>query len=299
MHCAGNLPSRGKQAHFAQMNKTYVYYKYFCIDNHRFACCLRDKTQWWAYFKVETGGVKSRRGETKFVWTWVWRHLVFRLRWLSSCFPDKKKTNNHPTMSQRPPSSSYIRGVGDFFSFTHSHIHKSLGTQTRSSTTDFQNKSVVGKNLQSRSYFESAPAHFRPPFIRFLLACHSPPSPSLNAEFGLEKRFLLLIMVARPGCCGRCNFSRLVFVRRHRPLIMLFSRRCVVTTRAPSVVFFFLLLRLGSARARSNRRSPSAAVLGALANHSPHHSPRTDTQKKHVYFTNNSTPVPRFFTSTC
>lgn len=54
-----------------------------------------------------------------------------------------------------------------------------------------------------------------------------------------------------------------------------------LTSRAPSV-FFFFRLHLGSARARSNRRSPSAAVLGALANRSPHHSPFRD--KKTGFF---------------
>lgn len=197
-------------------------------------------------------------------------------------------------MSQRPPSSSYIRGVGDFFSFTHSHIHKSLGTQTRSSTTDFQNKSVVGKNLQSRSYFESAPAHFRPPFIRFLLACHSPPSPSLNAEFGLEKRFLLLIMVARPGCCGRCNFSRLVFVRRHRPLIMLFSRRCVVTTRAPSVVFFFFF-SASVALARGPTAAPRLRQFWVHLQITPLTTPLAQTHKKNTFILQiTQRPCPAF-----
>ena len=115
---------------------------------------------------------------------------------------------------------------------------------------------------------------------RLLRAWQGPPPLRSTPSLGLEKRFLLLIMVARVVADGQdgATFPVLSVCACTARLKVLLCQMCpTLTRRAPSVVFS-LRLHLGGAQARSNRRSPSAAVLGALANHSPHHSPCRHTK---------------------
>lgn len=117
-----------------------------------------------------------------------------------------------------------------------------------------------------------------------LAPCYLDKAPSLsrNAEFGALKALSVADNGGSLYCrrAGRRNFYRHAFRRLHRRSKVFDNRRRdakmfpTPSTRAPSV--FFPPVSTSPALDRgSNRRSPSAAVLGALANHFPPRSPFT------------------------